>query len=110
MRGPAIRRERRVQGETQGFDAELSPVQGHQHRETGAWGAWDEHGLVGGDDWGWEEQEGVKDEIYPWVGEWDHSLDLTKEFHELEEKDGTQTRSGTSPHKENDTSWTYLQV
>ena len=36
-----------------------------------------------------EEQEGEKDEIYPWVGEGAPSLDLPGEVHELEEEDET---------------------
>ena len=55
MRGPATRREERVQDETQGVDAEVASVERDQHIESRALGAWDEHGLVGGDEWGWEE-------------------------------------------------------
>ena len=68
MRGPATRKEETVQDETEVVDAEVPSVQRDQHIERRAWGAWDEHGLVGADEWGWEEQEGGKAEIYPWVG------------------------------------------
>ena len=73
-----------MQDGTQGVDAEVPSVQRDQHIGSRAWGAWDEHGLVGGDERGWEEQEGEKDEIYPWVGEWAPSVDLPDEAHELE--------------------------